>query len=670
MNILKNTIKTSISKIIVCVVIAVASSCDYLSIQDQIDNDLAIDSIFTSKRYLEAYMWATADYLPDPGSIWGSPYTPGPMATDEGIALFSTGEFAGIGFVTGILNADNLENSSLGNWHGWYRVIRQTTTTLNRMDECKDCLLEDLADIRAHSRFLRAYAYYLLLANYGPVVLLGDEVINNNETNEYYDRPRNLYDECVEYICSELEAAAVVLPTTVQSVMDFGRPTKGAALGLVARLRLWHASDLYNGGNSARMYFSTWKRKTDGAHYIQQEKDERRWAVAAAAAKKLIDLNDGGGNKMYRLNTVSSDNRTRALSTDTPDPNYTLTWPDGAAGIDPYYSYSNMFNNETVMSVNPEFIWARASGRVTSYTQHVHPYANGGWNGLCVTQKIVDAYEMADGRDKNASSDLYPYNEGTFNTEIKWINSYYRIQPQVSNMYVNREARFYASIGFSGCYWDMASTSENSHKGQTVWYYVDQANGKYASSNPVDHPTTGYVLRKYVNPIDAWRGTGSRRISKPFPTIRYAEMLMIYAEALNELTGTHTIDGVSYSRDFEEIKGAYNQVRYRAGLPGITDADLANAADFLEKIKRERMVEFLHENHRYFDVRRWGDYERSESVPITGMNMEGTASTFYQRVVPATSVIAQRVVDRKMIFLPIPRDEMRRLPSFDQNPGW
>jgi hypothetical protein len=217
----------------------------------------------------------------------------------------------------------------------------------------------------------------------------------------------------------------------------------------------------------------------------------------------------------------------------------------------------------------------------------------------------------------------------------------------------------------------MESTSDNNQRKRQIWYYAYEDNGKYVSSNPVDHTVTGYVLRKYVHPIDAWAGNGSRRMNKPFPMIRYAEMLLAYAEALNQLgTEKFTIDGVVYERNLEEIKSAYNQVRYRAGLPGASPEDLATVASFLAQIKRERMVEFLHENQRYFDVRRWGDYEISESEPIKGMNIEGNKSTFYQRVVSPTSLITQRVVDRKMIFLPIPRNELLRLPSFDQNPGW
>ena len=107
--------------------------------------------------------------------------------------------------------------------------------------------------------------------------------------------------------------------------------------------------------------------------------------------------------------------------------------------------------------------------------------------------------------------------------------------------------------------------------------------------------------------MDAWTGTGARHIQKAYPIIRYAEILLSYAEALNNLTGPHTVelDGQPYtmSRDKEEIKKAFNQVRYRAGLPGLTANQLNSTPEVQKQIERERMVEFLWENRRFYDVR-------------------------------------------------------------------
>ncbi|MDR2039593.1 MAG: hypothetical protein LBQ60_16865, partial [Bacteroidales bacterium] len=137
-----------------CILLAVAgslSSCDYLSIDDYVDNDLAIDTIFTQKRYIEAYMWGAATYLPDDGALFGNPYTPGPMATDEAFCEFGTGEFQGMGYVLGDRNESNL--GSLDKWQTWYQVIRQCNTIFNRMDEARDWTISERQRITAYTRF-------------------------------------------------------------------------------------------------------------------------------------------------------------------------------------------------------------------------------------------------------------------------------------------------------------------------------------------------------------------------------------------------------------------------------------------------------------------------------------------------------------------------------------
>jgi len=163
-------------------------------------------------------------------------------------------------------------------------------------------------------------------------------------------------------------------------------------------------------------------------------------------------------------------------------------------------------------------------------------------------------------------------------------------------------------------------------------------------------------------------------MTKAFPIIRYAEILLAYAEALNNLTQNHVVemDGVSetFFRDEEAIRKAFNQVRHRAGIPGLSAAELSDRATVQQQLERERMVEFLFENHRYFDVRRWGIYQETESVPITGMNVEGNQDSYHRRVIPNTSRIGARIVHKKLIFVPLPLEEVRRLKSLDQNPGW
>ena len=646
------------------------NSCDFLSIDQYIDEEMKLDSLFSSSRYIEAYMWNASSRFPDEAAIFGGDgmYTPGPMATDEAFTIL--GGFQGMTFVTGGYSANSF--GPFNKWLNYYQIIRQCNTIIARVDEASDWTNSERTRVLAYNRFIRAYAYYHLIMNWGPVVLMYDEIPSNNEAMEYYDRPRDLYDSCMNYVCTEFEEAAKTLPEKELSILDYGRPTRGAAYALVARLRLIHASPLFNGGDAARKYFGSWTRSVDGKHYISQTYYPERWAVAAAAAKRVINLTING-IPAYKLHTIDSTELTRPLPTPVDDPDFYKPFPEGAGGIDPYLSYADMFNGETVMNTNPEFICARSTGAITNSTKLVFPYVattTDAHNGMCVTQKIVDAYEMADGRLRTNPSGKYPYDESSF-TASDTSFSGYRLNADVNGMYVNREMRFYASIGFSECFWPCYSTTDATFRSQTVTYYYDSPTGKGAAVNPSFYPITGYVLKKFVNPNDAWAGTNNRRIDKPFPIIRYAEILLAYAEALNALGGdSYEIDGETYRRNQGEIKKYINQVRYRSGLPGLLDSDMGDQNYVLSKIKKERMVEFLYENQRYFDVRRWGDYEEEETKVITGMNTSGTKDSYYQRVIPPSPLISSRVVSRKLLFLPVPINDIKRLPSFDQNPGW
>lgn len=101
--------------------------------------------------------------------------------------------------------------------------------------------------------------------------------------------------------------------------------------------------------------------------------------------------------------------------------------------------------------------------------------------------------------------------------------------------------------------------------------------GKHSSSGNVnDYPATGYVITKYVHDDDAFSSPGGILMEKFFPIIRYAEILLAYSEALNNLQGSYSIElkgsngetkVYEESRDIYKIKQAFNPIRYRVGLP-------------------------------------------------------------------------------------------------------
>ena len=639
------------------------SSCNYLNVDDYFMDTLGYDSIFQNKLNLQQYLWGTAAFFYDEGAIWGSTYTPGVVGSDEAFTMWDHDEYPGTQFVLGNINPDNL--MSMNVWPQMYKIIRKTNLIFQRIDECKDLTTLEEREILGYAHFMRAYAYYHILMNFGPVVLIGDETLETNEKPEYYNRERATYDESVDYICDELELAAKYIPLTV-SMGQFGRPTRGAAYGLIARLRLQQASPLFNGGAAAKTHFASWKRTVDGVDYVSQQYDEKKWAVAAAAAKRVIDMG------VYELYTVKRDSTTMPLPKNVPSGDF----PNGAGNIDPFKSYSDMFTGEALSQKNTEFVWGRISSNVRNYTRHAFPIDNlGGWNGMAIPQKIVDAYYMVDGRDINDSSEEYPYSEIGFSSE-KQSFSGYQLNNGVYNMYMNREMRFYASIGFSECFWPCLSTSESGRRNQTITYFKGGNSGKDRTNSDIrNYPITGYVIKKFIHKDDAWAGNDAETLEKPFPIIRYAEILLSYVEALNNLTGGHTItdaegNSQTFTRDVTEMAKYFNMIRYRAGLPGLTSAELSSPDQMFDLIVRERMIEFLHENRRFYDVRRWGIYEEVDKEPIVGMDTESRKDGYYERTVVNHPIARNRKVERKMIWLPISRQEIRKVPKMDQNPGW
>jgi hypothetical protein len=480
----------------------------------------------------------------------------------------------------------------------------------------------------------------------------------------------------VDYVCAELEKSAALMPGphTITAGL-FGRPSSGSALGLSARLRLIQASPLWNGGAAAKRTYGTWLRSTDGVNYVSQTYDEKKWAEAAAVCKRIIDMG------YYALHTVEKKDNSPVLPDNVP----IAAFPYGAGGIDPFRSIHDIFNGESPFARNPEFLWAERSPGLENYSRHAFPYQSyNGYATVSVTQKVVDHFRMADGRTIETSSEKYPYSTDGLTERGNVIQfSGYTLRNNIHKMYENRELRFYAFIGFSGAEWPMLSTSEASKRNIQFWYNASGNAGKNSGLNLIFNVnTTGYTLRKFVHPEDSWGAPGqsigyqnSRRLPKAYPIIRYAEILLAYVEAMNNLTTSHTIqgsDGKSYtiSRNRDEMRFHFNMVRFRAGLPGLTDAELNSPEIMQDIIERERMIELLHENARFWDVRRWGKYELTEREPILGMDMDANGLAYYN-VVPVNQAVAKnRVIDKKLILIPLDLNEVRKSPSLDQNPGY
>lgn len=563
-------------------------------------------------------------------NVWGYMTSPDEMvdghpfigASDEGSATYNRG-YRLMNFGTW-----NPSNVPYQKWAQYYRGIREATIF---MQNAPDAPAEDLEDIErqqwpVEARFARAYYYYQLVQLYGPVMILGDDLMDFNLSISDLQRPRNSMDECVEYIISELRECEKLLPVE-QTPQYYGKPTKGACKAIISELSLFYARPLFNGNSLyANIQNEDGKELFPGISNVNVD----RWRDAAAAAKEIIDMNE------YELYTVETNGE-----------------------IDPLKSYQGVF----LELWNNELIWGRYKG---GYYARVHttPRIAGGvaYGGVGPTQQQVDAYAMNNGvypitgYESDGTPVVDPnsgYNEEGFSNFEHPLDK--GGVKRTYNMYLNREPRFYATVLWSGS--KLPYTGSNA----TVNFGF---NGNSGGGISHDYPKPGYMLRKWTDP--ALNTSGGQWGNFTWPIFRYAEILLNYVEALNEYDPAHA-DIVKY----------LNQIRERAGVPNIEEVypeAIGNQSAMRELIRKERRVELSFENKRFFDTRTWMIAEQVDGGPMWGMNTTSSAPSPNASTTPDTfwerTVFETRVFEPKHYLYPFHQRELDRNEMITQNYEW
>ncbi|MFA5328092.1 MAG: RagB/SusD family nutrient uptake outer membrane protein [Prolixibacteraceae bacterium] len=644
--------------------VIVFTSCEkYIDIDEYVYDKTTIDSIFTSKTKTFEYINGTAAYLKNESNFVGdwdakTPFPSG-MASDEAIQPWVNGDHAGSCLVVDQVTPRDTRNANI--WPDYYRGIRKANIILARIDGNPELTDSEMRDYKGLAYFLRAYFYYSLVRMYGPVPILPDEPFDTDATVESVSFERSSYDDCVEYICANLEEAAQLLPRDRALVFQY-MPTRGAAMALIARMRLYSASPLYNGNT----FYANWKR-TDGTPFISQTADPERWGKAAAAFKRIIDLGK------YQLLTTPKIVNTRGTGTlelpDTSDPNLkTQSFPNGAADIDPYKSYKSVFDGSVTPESNPELIYFSREANINM--RFAFPPKQGGNTTLSVPKDVVDQFRMADGRLFSEATDEEKSWQavGTGHT----FSEDYTLSADRAKMDDNREPRYYASIGFNYCFWP-GTAYVGTTAGVinfTATYYKDGT----AYGTDYNYNRTGYTIRKWAHQEDNRDYWGAVK-PKTYPIVRYAEVLLGYVEAMNEMNGSYTDEasGVTVTKDVNQMVKYFNEIRYRAGLPGITAAEAGDYDTMKSLIKHERQIEFFFEDHRYYDLRRWMDAPEVMRTPVNGLDVSAKTAErqrFYTTKIWNTETAMKRVWNNKMYFYPIDQSVLDKNGKLVQSPGW
>lgn len=614
-----------------------------------------------------------------------------------------------------IKQGDYDENFGSGAWLNAYKGIYQASVFIQNIDLNDKLTPDERLDMKGQARFVRAYYYWLLLRRYGPVPIMPDGGADYTLSYAELATPRSSYEEVAEYIASEMVQAANELQswsrfqgnTDASSII---RPTKGAALATRALAYIYAASPLANGQLQNGYHpqgvsdaFAQNLRNKDGKALLSLTYDESKWARAAAACRDVMECQ--ANYELYHAGVQTVDNKTTGYpKTITPPDDGDFSkknWPEGWADIDPYLSYRDLFTGVVGLD-NSEIIFSRgynAAGswheNVDGFVTHQLPNSLFGFNCHGLTQKMVDAYYMNNGEDVagkdselNGGDGSERSQEWTTNRGANAYTNFPPLGPGVSMQYANREPRFYACVGFNGSYWwDACPTRNNRYMQVFYWRGTTTSAGTSGTTtsnngyvNGSYYLRTGIGCKKWVNPND-YRTVRDGNdyaniVHKWEPAIRYADILLLYAEALNELNSSYSIaswDGsqtYTVGRDVNEMKRGIRPVRCRAGLPDYTNSEYNDQKILRDKIKRERMIELLGEGKRYYDLRRWMDAPVEESKTVYGCNVMMTAKqqNEFQKIVPIYNL--PTVFTDKMYFWPISFSELKRNSQLVQNPGW
>ena len=615
------------------------NSCDAF-LDRQEDEQLTEEKIWASFNYTRQYFYNCWGYLPDDANSFYSsvPYF---GATDEASMTWNY-SYRYINF--GSWNATTVPNDQFNNR---YQGIRDCNIFLNKALSCSDPVLEsdksrkDQLQLYYDSvRFVRAYLYYLLMRDYGPVFLVGDEPMDFTASTQDLQRPRNTWEECMEYVEQELTYCAENLPSTLASA-NYGLPTRGAALAVLSRLKLYSARPLFNGN---ALYKTV--RNPDGTNLFPTEFDAQKWVEAASAAKRVIDL---GVYSLYK---------------DEKDP------------TDPYLNYYGVFHtnwNEELIFCGGGYKSRWALGVHTTPTDIATGSAYGGWGP---TQSSVDSYAMAEGRypitgyDRNGSPLVdsrsgYPSADREFdltsivNPFLKALKASDADATSTSpRMYANREPRFYVTVYWPGTGWKHGDAVGRA-------FFADGAVGHTTH----DYPITGYLVNKwYDHTLDSYQGQWG---DITFPTFRYAEVILNYVEAVLECEA-NGVTGADVDHDL--AMALWASLRERSGMAPITDIYTnATIEELIDLIHRERQVELAQEGLRYYDVRTWMIATDVCNGPVYGLDT-GVKSSRSATSVPAEmwvrKVMETRVFRNNHYLYPFLQRELDRNKVLTQNYGW
>lgn len=332
-----------------------------------------------------------------------------------------------------------------------------------------------------------------------------------------------------------------------------------------------------------------------------------RWEDAAKAAADVTAL---GYYALYKPSAILDSQNDAAVKTNGEK------------------NYSDLFYT---LSGNKELVLIRTVPQSNGVEKKNFPvgYTNG-QGTTNPSQQMVDAYGMLNGKSIGDATSGY----------------------SAVNPYTNRDPRFNVSIFHNGRTWS----------GRAIETFTDGLDNKTTATNATK---TGYYLSKFMKSGIVISGSETKT-NHCFPLFRYAEVLLNYAEAMNEAYGPD-VDPKGYGKT---ARAAIEEVRARVLRPKdavLSSVPTGDVAAMREAIRNERRVELAFEDHRHIDIRRWKIAPQTIGQNLNGMKITKTGSNLTYELL---ANVAVRVFEPKMYLYPVPQSEMNKNKALIQNPLW
>ena len=478
--------------------------------------------------------------------------------------------------------------------------------------------------------FARAYCYFAMVRKYGgvPIVTVPLDDQYDGETNEGLYIPRSTEKETWDFVISELDRAAELLPDEPKGG-NF-RASKWAALALQSRVALYAAT--LSKYWSKEAIPSSYKAVAEKLTYMEASYADAYFAKCIEACEKIMN---SGKFSLYGGATTSvskaKENLTELFLT-RQDCEFIFgkAYKDGTADADNGFDRNNSPNQK------------HGTG------------TNAGWGNYSITSEMVDLFDNYNAAGGRADGTVRTRNDGKEDIYFQQIatsatsfdkNADFIEYDHPQDPFLNKDARFQAWVLYPGSefrgvtivaqagYWlpdgKLEFYQENSTKVGGVTYYelgADNQNGMSAyidigNSGTSNHSyfwTTGFGLRKFLDPNQPLD-----KSTNPWCDLRYAEVLLNYAEAYAE----------SGKGNAATAKKALNDIRHRAAF---TD----DIEPTLENVLHERQVEFAFEGHEtytlwrhraYLSTRSGGPHRKHTVVNVLDLR-DGTPKYIYARV--------------------------------------